>query len=105
MSLCNNLLHTYMAIPFMQEMKTMRNLDRVAARESYQRDCLGIWFLIQSDKVTSEYMSKCINDFLYSMKGKVKNFPKKDFETLKKAMADALQIQVSDFDEEDKRLW
>lgn len=91
MSLCNNLLHTFMAIPFMQEMKSMRNLDRVAARESYQRDCLGIWFLVQSDKCTSEYMSKCINDFLFSMKGKVKGFPKKDFDVLKRAMADALQ--------------
>lgn len=45
-SLCNNLLHTFIAIPFSQEMKIMRNLDRVAARESYQRDCLGMWFLI-----------------------------------------------------------
>ena len=71
-------------------MKIMRNLDRVAARESYQRDCLGMWFLIQSDKVSSEYMSKCINDFLFSMKSKVKGFSKKDFDTLKKAMSDAL---------------
>lgn len=83
----------------------MRNLDRVAARETYQRDCLGIWFLIQSDKVTSEYMSKCINDFLFSMKGKVKSFPKKDFDVLKKAMSDALAITSKDFEEEDKRLW
>ena len=91
MSLCNNLLHTFIAIPFTQEMKQMRNLDRVAARESYQRDCLGMWFLAQSDKVTGEYMSKCINDFLFSMKGKVKGFPKKDFDVLKKAMADHLK--------------
>lgn len=35
-------------------------------------------------------MSKCINDFLFSMKPKVKGFSKKDFEILKKAMADAL---------------
>lgn len=104
-SLCNNLLHTFLAIPFTQEMKQMRNLDRVAARESYQRDCLGMWFLAQSDKVTGEYMSKCINDFLFSMKGKVKGFPKKDFDVLKMAMADHLKNQSQEFEEQDKRLW
>ena len=83
----------------------MRNLDRVAARESYQRDCLGMWFLAQSDKVTGEYMSKCINDFLFSMKGKVKGFPKKDFDVLKMAMADHLKNQSQEFEEQDKRLW
>lgn len=50
-------------------------------------------------------MSKCINDFLYSMKKAVKSFSKKDFETLKKAMADALSNQVNDFEQEDMRLW
>lgn len=64
-----------------------------------------MWFLIQSDKVTSEYMSKCINEFLFSMKGKVKAFPKKDFELLKKAMADHLKNQSHEFEEHDKRLW
>jgi len=46
LSLCNNLLHTFLAIPFSQHMKSQRNLDRCAARESYQRDCLGMWFLV-----------------------------------------------------------
>ena len=41
------------------------------------------------------------------MKGKVKSFPKKDFDVLKRAMADALANQAAgkDFEEEDKRLW
>ena len=64
MSLSNNLLHTYMAIPFQQDMRAQRNLERVAMRESYQRDCLGIWFLCQSDKCCAEFMSGCINNYL-----------------------------------------
>lgn len=50
-------------------------------------------------------MSKCINDFLFSMKSKVKGFSKKDFEILKKAMSDALAAQSQEFEENDKRLW
>ena len=50
-------------------------------------------------------MSKCINEFLFSMKDKVKAFPKKDFEMLKKAMIDHLKNQSQEFEENDKRLW
>jgi len=86
-------------------MRAQRNLERVAMRESYQRDCLGIWFLCQSDKCSSEYMSQCINNYLQAMRKKVKGISKKEFEMLKKAMQDYLSLPPQDMEGEDARFW
>jgi len=54
-----------MAQPFFDDLRTKQQLGyAVAHRNTKQRDCIGVWFLIQSPQKSSEYCSGAINKHL-----------------------------------------
>lgn len=75
-----------MDTPFKHELKTGSRCNKVASRESYVRDCLGMWFLASSEHQSAETTSKAIDNFLHKSKKMIVAMPERDFNALKKAM-------------------
>lgn len=92
-----NLVHTYMALPFVDDLKNGCGMTKVAMRESYYRGVAGMWFLTMSDRHSSEDQTQLINDHLTRVRGQVKKISSKDFEGLKSALKDALTANPKDF--------
>lgn len=80
-------------------------MTKVAMREANYRDCAGVWFLAMSDKHSAEDMSKAINEHLIAVRGKIKKISQKDFDGMKSALADALNVNPKDFAQENDRIW
>lgn len=104
-AVCNTLLHTFLAVPFREQLKTDGFITKVAMRESLVNDTLGMWFLTMSDKKSSEYQCARINDFLLKARQSLQYFNEHQFQDLKNVLAEALLQTSKDLDQENERLW
>ena len=64
-----------------------------------------MWFLASSEHQSAETTSKAIDNFLHKSKKMIVAMPERDFNALKKAMQDALNVQPKDLDTENDKLW
>lgn len=66
--LCNTLLHMFLQGQFQMYYRENHGIKKVAVREQLVGDSLGIWFLAQTDKNSSEHLCKIMNKFLMDIK-------------------------------------
>merc|ERR1711935_45218 len=77
----------------------------VAHRNTKQRDCIGVWFLIQSPQKSSEYCSGAINKHLLEKREVIKNISDEDFEQQKSAVHTLLAEKDMNLNQENARIW
>jgi len=64
-----------------------------------------MWFLASSAHQSAETTSKAIDNFLLKSRKMIGAMPENDFNSLKKAMKDALKVMPKDLDTENDKLW
>lgn len=74
MAVCNTLVHTFIAVPFHEQLKNTERFTQVAMREALFNDRIGFWFLTTSDKQSSEYQIGKINEFLTRTRQSIQYF-------------------------------
>lgn len=76
-------------------MRTKQQLGYVvASRYSDERDCNGIWFLVQSAQKGCEYLVSCINKFLMDRRKLVAGMSEDDF----KVQKNSVKTQIAEKD-------
>lgn len=89
-AVCNTLVHTFLAVPFQEQMRYDKNFSKVAIRESLVNDTLGMWFLTESYKKSSEYQCFKINEFLLQARQNMYHLKDQKFQDLKRVLTEAL---------------
>lgn len=103
--LCNTLLHLFMQEQFQTYYREKHGIKKVAIREQLVRNCLGIWFLAQTDKNSSEHLCKIMNKFLVDVKLTMSQLTGDKFLALKQELNSILAIRSKDLEQENERLW
>ena len=99
-------LGQYFSEPFFDELRTKQQLGYVvSSRETNQRDCLGMWFLIQSNSKSCEYLVHAINKFLLERREIIKNISDEDFEKQKKSVHTQQAEKDQNMYAESRRSW
>jgi len=96
----------YFEEPFFDDLRTKQQLGYVvASRQSDYRQCLGIWFLVQSAQKSCEYLVQAINKFLLERRELVKNISDEDFEQQKKSVHTQIAEKDQNMSQESSRFW